>query len=78
MGGPDQRGATETLVQHAISGFSGSPARVMPPKGGSPRSRRCREVQRAVVYMTSRSGASFKGASSTRRHPVDRDTYGPR
>jgi cytochrome c5 len=48
----------ETLAQHAINGFQ-SPGKVMPPKGGNSDLADV-EVQRAVVYMANRSGASFK------------------
>ena len=54
---PIKRGY-ETLVQHAISGFQEA-GKVMPPKGGNPDLADI-EVQRAVVYMTNRSGANFK------------------
>src|SRR6266513_3417422 len=54
---PIKRGY-ETLVQHAVNGFQES-GKVMPPKGGSPDLADI-EVKRAVVYMTNRSGASFK------------------
>jgi cytochrome c551/c552 len=48
----------ETLVQHAINGLQES-GKLMPPKGGNPDLTDV-EVQRAVVYMANRSGASFK------------------
>jgi cytochrome c551/c552/cytochrome c5 len=54
---PIKRGY-ETLVQHAIAGFQEA-GKVMPPKGGNPDLADI-EVQRAVVYMTNRSGANFK------------------
>ncbi|HEV2038869.1 MAG TPA: c-type cytochrome [Casimicrobiaceae bacterium] len=54
---PIKRGY-ETLVQHAITGFQEG-GKVMPPKGGNPDLADI-EVQRAVVYMTNRSGANFK------------------
>jgi cytochrome c551/c552 len=54
---PIKRGY-ETLVQHAVSGFQEA-GKVMPPKGGNPDLADI-EVQRAVVYMTNRSGANFK------------------
>ena len=54
---PIKRGY-ETLVQHAITGFQEA-GKVMPPKGGNPDLADI-EVQRAVVYMTNRSGANFK------------------
>jgi cytochrome c551/c552/cytochrome c5 len=54
---PIKRGY-ETLVQHAISGFQEA-GKVMPPKGGNPDLADI-EVQRAVVYMSNRSGANFK------------------
>src|SRR6202171_443927 len=54
---PIKRGY-ETLVQHAIGGFQEA-GKVMPPKGGNPDLADI-EVQRAVVYMTNRSGANFK------------------
>ena len=54
---PIKRGY-ETLVQHAIAGFQEG-GKVMPPKGGNPDLADI-EVQRAVVYMTNRSGANFK------------------
>jgi cytochrome c551/c552/cytochrome c5 len=54
---PIKRGY-ETLVQHAVNGFQEA-GKVMPPKGGNPDLADI-EVQRAVVYMTNRSGASFK------------------
>ena len=48
----------ETLVQHAINGFQ-SPGKVMPAKGGNSDLADV-EVQRAVVFMANKSGASFK------------------
>ncbi len=54
---PIKRGY-ETLVQHAIAGFQEA-GKVMPPKGGNPDLADI-EVQRAVVYMSNRSGANFK------------------
>jgi len=48
----------ETLVQHAINGIQES-GKFMPPKGGNPDLTDV-EVQRAVVYMANRSGATFK------------------
>jgi cytochrome c551/c552/cytochrome c5 len=54
---PIKRGY-ETLVQHAVSGFQEA-GKVMPPKGGNPDLADI-EVQRALVYMTNRSGANFK------------------
>jgi cytochrome c551/c552 len=48
----------DTLVQHAINGIQEA-GKVMPPKGGNPELTDI-EVQRAVVYMTNRSGANFK------------------
>jgi len=44
----------DTLVKHAIEGI-----RAMPAKGGNPDLDNI-EVARAVVYMTNKSGASFK------------------
>ena len=48
----------ETLAQHAINGFQ-SPGKVMPAKGGNSDLADV-EVQRAVVFMANKSGASFK------------------
>jgi cytochrome c551/c552 len=58
---PIKRGY-ETLVQHAINGFQEA-GKVMPPKGGNPDLTDV-EVQRAVVYMANRSGATFKEPSA--------------
>jgi cytochrome c551/c552/cytochrome c5 len=55
---PSIKRGYETLVQHAINGFQEA-GKVMPPKGGNPDLADV-EVQRAVVYMANRSGASFK------------------
>ena len=44
----------DTLVKHAIEGI-----RAMPAKGGNP-DLDALEVERAVVFMTNKSGASFK------------------
>lgn len=55
---PSIKKGYETLVQHAINGFQEA-GKVMPPKGGNPDLADV-EVQRAVVYMANRSGASFK------------------
>jgi cytochrome c5 len=44
----------KTLVAHAVNGI-----RTMPPKGGNPDLEPI-EVERAVVYMANKSGASFK------------------
>jgi cytochrome c5 len=55
---PSIKKGYDTLVQHAINGFQ-EPGKVMPPKGGNPDLADV-EVQRAVVYMANRSGASFK------------------
>jgi cytochrome c5 len=55
---PSIRKGYETLVQHAINGFQ-EPGKVMPPRGGSPDLADV-EVQRAVVFMANKSGASFK------------------
>jgi cytochrome c5 len=54
---PSIKKGYETLVQHALNGFQ-EPGKVMPPKGGNPDLADV-EVQRAVVYMANRSGASF-------------------
>lgn len=59
MGDPGNWGARlskgyDTLVKHAIEGFN-----AMPAKGGNPDLDDV-EVARAVVYMTNKSGASFK------------------
>ncbi|HEY2862574.1 MAG TPA: c-type cytochrome [Casimicrobiaceae bacterium] len=48
----------ETLVQHALNGFQEA-GKVMPPRGGNSDLSDV-EVERAVVYMTNRSGANFK------------------
>lgn len=55
---PSIKKGYDTLVQHAIAGFQEG-TKVMPPKGGNPDLADV-EVQRAVVYMANRSGASFK------------------
>jgi cytochrome c5 len=55
---PSIKKGYDTLVQHAINGFQEA-GKVMPPKGGNPDLAEV-EVQRAVVYMANRSGASFK------------------
>src|SRR5450631_2677281 len=55
---PSIKKGYETLVQHAINGFQEA-GKVMPPRGGNPDLADV-EVQRAVVYMANRSGASFK------------------
>ncbi len=55
---PSIKKGYETLVQHAINGFQEG-SKVMPPRGGNPDLADV-EVQRAVVYMANRSGASFK------------------
>jgi len=46
----------DTLVKHAIEGFSGKTG-AMPPKGGG--SYEDVEVARAVAYMADKAGASF-------------------
>lgn len=48
----------ETLLKHAIEGI-----RAMPPKGGNPDLDDL-EVARALVFMTNKSGASFKEPSA--------------
>ncbi len=53
----------DTLVQHALNGFQ-EPGKVMPPRGGNPDLSDI-EVERALVYMANRSGASFKEPSAT-------------
>jgi cytochrome c5 len=55
---PSIRKGYETLVQHAINGFQ-EPGKVMPARGGNPDLADV-EVQRAVVFMANKSGASFK------------------
>jgi len=55
---PSIKKGYETLVQHAINGFQ-EPGKVMPARGGNPDLTDA-EVQRAVVYMANKSGASFK------------------
>jgi len=47
----------DTLVKHAIEGFTGK-AGTMPPKGGS--SFEDVEVARAVAFLANKAGASFK------------------
>lgn len=49
----------ETLVKHAIEGFTGKGGFVMPAKGGNA-SLNDAEVEAAVVYMANQSGANFK------------------
>lgn len=60
--GPIKKGY-ETLVQHALNGFQ-EPGKVMPPRGGNPDLSDI-EVERAVVYMANRSGATFKEPAAT-------------
>jgi len=54
----------ETLVKHAIGGI-----RAMPAKGGNPDLDDL-EVARAVVYMTNKSGASFKEPAAPAPQPA--------
>jgi len=51
----------DTLVKHAIDGFTGKSG-MMPPKGGG--SAEDVEVARAVAYMADKSGASFPEPAS--------------
>jgi cytochrome c5 len=60
--GPIKKGY-ETLVQHALNGFQEA-GKVMPPRGGNPDLSDV-EVERALVYMANRSGASFKEPAAT-------------
>lgn len=54
----------DTLVKHAIEGI-----RAMPAKGGNPDLDNV-EVARAVVYMTNKSGASFKEPAAPAAAPA--------
>ena len=54
----------DTLVKHAIEGI-----RAMPAKGGNPDLDKL-EVERAVVFMTNKSGASFKEPVETLPTPA--------
>lgn len=49
----------DTLVKHAIEGFTGKGGFVMPAKGGNA-SLSDVEIEAAVVYMANQSGANFK------------------
>jgi cytochrome c5 len=60
--GPIKKGY-ETLVQHALNGFQEA-GKVMPPRGGNPDLSDV-EVERALVFMTNRSGATFKEPAAT-------------
>jgi cytochrome c5 len=49
----------DTLVKHAVEGFSSKPGVVMPAKGGNAALDPL-EVARAVVYMANQSGGNLK------------------
>lgn len=49
----------DTLVKHAVEGFTGSDGGIMPPKGGGVDLSDA-EIEAAVVYMANQSGANFK------------------
>jgi cytochrome c5 len=59
--GPRIAQGYDTLVKHAIDGFTGK-AGMMPPKGGG--SFEDVEVARAVAFMANKAGASFSEPAS--------------
>jgi cytochrome c5 len=60
---PSIKKGYDTLIQHAVNGFQEG-SKVMPPRGGNPDLADV-EVQRAVVYMANKSGATFKEPAAT-------------
>lgn len=63
----------DTLVQHAVKGFTGAGGGVMPAKGGSV-DLTDDEVMRAVVYMANQSGANFSESGSSGASAAASDT----
>ena len=66
--GPRNGQGFDTLLKHAIAGFTGKTG-VMPAKGGGTNSDL--EIARAVVYMANKGGASFPEPKDPAAAPTD-------